>query len=104
MGVILVPDPNDFFFSVLFEIKEQILTGKFLNLAKSQNFRITNRCIRLRFFRGFLLTYRLLGGEILLNPCSIKQTNQSIPLFKWQTNIAVEEPGVEEKLNGDTIN
>ena len=31
---------------------------------------------------------------------SINQSiNQSIPLFKWQPNIAVEEP-----LNGDTIN
>ena len=31
---------------------------------------------------------------------SINQSiNQSIPLFKWQTSIAVEEP-----LNGDTIN
>ena len=35
--VIRVPDPNDLF-SVLFEIKEQTLTGKFLNLTKSQNF------------------------------------------------------------------
>ena len=94
---------NDLF-SVLFEIKKQILTGKFLNLTKSQNFSITNRSIRLRFFRGFLLTYRLLGGQILLNPCSTKQTNQSTPLFKWQTNIALEKPGVEEQLNGDTIN